>query len=242
MKTFITALCICVVPAMAAPACTTATYDTYVSLAGGCSIGDATFSNFSGFGFVNSAGVPVLPENQVLVTPTETNGNVALMFTYLNANGTPTPVTVSSFGEIFSFGFFFQVVVNPSTLSGFQMDAAFANTQPGSVSSTKTVQPVGGGPTVTSTVSDDGASNPLGEYDGATAVITGHGPFLVADTNSLQAQLNGIATEASFTNIFDLQTGSTTTPELKSFAMIGSGLVFLSLVASSTRKRQKFNS
>jgi hypothetical protein len=90
------------------------------------------------------------------------------------------------------------------------MDSTFGNTSPGSASASKTAQLLSGGPAITSTVNDGGVSNALGTYSGTVMPVSGVGTFLI-----------------------------TATPEIGSLAMIGSGLVFLSMVASSNRKRRK---
>jgi hypothetical protein len=48
-------------------------------------------------------------------------------------------------------------------------------------------------------------------------------------------------TQSGFANSFLVSSGTTATPEIGSLAMIGSGLVFLSMVASSTRRRRRAN-
>jgi hypothetical protein len=239
MKTFISALCFCVVPALAAPtACVTGTYASYQALSGGCTIGDALFSNFSSLSFVNSPGVGILTASEIEVIPSGTPTDALLSFVYLNANATPTPVTVNQNGQIFSFGLSFDLLVSPSTLTGIQMSSTFGNTSPGSASASKTAQLLSGGPAITSTVNDGGISNALGTYSGAVMPVSGVGTFLITDTTSLQAQ-TGSATQSGFTNSFLLTPASTATPEIGSLAMIGSGLVFLGMVANSTRKRRK---
>jgi hypothetical protein len=239
MKTFISALCFCVVPALASPtACVTGTYSSYQALPGGCTIGDALFSNFSNLSFVNSPGVAALTASEIEVIPSGTSTDALLSFVYLDSNATPTPVTVNQNGQIFSFGLSFDLLVSPSTLTGIQMSSTFGNTAPGSASASKTARLLSGGPAITSTVNDGGISNALGTYSGAVLPVSGVGTFLITDTTSLQAQ-TGSVTQSGFANSFFLTPGSTATPEIGSLAMIGSGLVFLSMVASSTRKRRK---
>ncbi len=241
MKTLITVLCVGAIPALAAPACVMGTYASYQALAGGCSIGDATFSNFSSLLFLNSPGVPALTSSQIEVIPSGTSTSDMLTFVYLNAAGAPTPVTVNANGQIFSFGMNFQIVVTPSALTGIQMSSTFSNTMPGSVSATKTIQPVGGPILVSSTVNDAGISHALGTLSGLVMPVSGVGAFLVTDTTSLQAQ-TGSVTQVGFANSFNIGPISTATPEIASQAMIGGGLVFLSLVANSMRKRKRAKS
>jgi hypothetical protein len=244
MKIFISAfcaLCLVAIPALAAPACVTGSYASYQALAGGCTIDNATFSNFSGLSFVNSPGVPPLTASEIEVIPSSTPTTDVLTFVFLNAAGAPTPVTVNQNGQIFSFGLNFQIAVTPGSLTGIQMGSTFSNTAPGSVSASKSVQPLIGGPSVSSTVNDGGVSNAMATYNGLLMPVSGVGPFLVTDTTSLQAQ-TGSVTEAGFANSFNVGGVGTPTPEIASLAMIGSGLVFLSLIASSTRKRRRAKS
>jgi len=240
MKTLITVLCVGAIPALAAPACVSGTYASYQALAGGCSIGDATFSNFSGLTFLNSPGVPALTASQIEVIPSGTATSDMLTFVYLNAAGAPTPVTVNANGQIFSFGMNFQIVVTPSALTGIQMSSTFSNTMPGSVSATKSIQPVGGPILVSSTVNDGGTSHAMGTLNGLVMPVSGVGAFLVTDTTSLQAQ-TGSVTQAGFANSFNIGPVAST-PEIASQAMIGGGLVFLSLLANSMRKRKRAKS
>ncbi len=236
MKTLITALCILPV-AFAAPACVTGTYASYQALSSGCSIGDAAFSNFSALSFVNSGVVP-LTASEIEVIPSGTPTDAILTFVYLNADGTATPVTVNSSGQIFAFGLNFDVAASPSTLTGIQMASTFSNTSPGSVSTTKTAELLGGPTFSPSTVSDGGVSNAMGTYSGTLIPVSGVGTFFITDATSLQAQ-SGSVTQTGFENSFLLTPASTTTPEVGSLAMLGSGLVFLGLIASSTRKRRR---
>jgi len=239
MKTFITVLCFLSIATIAsAAACVTGTYTSYEALGGGCSIGNATFSNFSSLSFVNSSGVPVLSPDQIIVTPSGTASDASLEFFYVNGNGAATPVTVNQIGQIFSFGFSFQILVSPGSLNGIEMDSNFANTSPGSASATKTAQLVGGGPTYTSTVSDGGISNSLGNYTGSLIPVAGSGAFRITDTTSLQAQ-TGSATQSGFTNSFALGAGTASTPEVRSSILMGSGLVLLSVFANVARRRQQ---
>ncbi|HEV1284527.1 MAG TPA: hypothetical protein VNU44_04425 [Bryobacteraceae bacterium] len=238
MKLLIPALCLCVVPALAAPACATGTYASYQALSGGCSIGNALFSNFSALSFVNSPGVGTLTPGEIEVIPSGSLSDDVLTFMYLNAAGSPTPVTLNQNGQVFSLGLSYDIVVTPGSLTGIEMSSTFGNTAPGSASASKTAQPVGGGSAITSTVNDGGISNSQGTYSGAVMPVTGAGTFLITDTTSLQAQ-TGSATQSGFANSFLVSPGATATPEIGSLTMIGSGLVFLSMIASSTRRRKR---
>lgn len=239
MKTLIIALCLSVVPALASPTgCVAGTYQSYVALSGGCTIGDALFSNFSGLTFVNSPGVSTLATDQIQVMPSGTSTDAMLTFVFLDTNGDPLPVTLNTNGQIFSMGLSFDVVVSPSNLTGIQMGATFSNTAPANVSASKSVQLLAGGPQITSTVNDEGISNALGNHLGTLMPVSGVGTFLVTDTTSLQAQ-TGSVSEASFTNSFFLGPQTVPTPEIGSLLMIGTGLVFVSALASSTRRRKR---
>jgi hypothetical protein len=147
-------------------------------------------------------------------------------------------VTLNQLGQIFSFGFNFQIT---TVLTGIQMNSTFGNTSPGSASATKTAQLLGGGPTYTSTVSDGGVSNPLSTYDGLVIPVAGSGTFLVTDTTSLQAQ-SGAVSASGFINAFNISTPGAVdpplaTPEAQTLLTVGSGLVLMGLVISSRRKR-----
>jgi hypothetical protein len=121
------------------------------------------------------------------------------------------------------------------------MNSTFANTSPGSVSASKSAAPLAGGPGVTSTVNDGGGSNAANTYFGSMSPITGAGPFLITDTTSLQAQ-TGMAMQSGFANSFVTGPISAATPEVGSLTMMGAGLVFLSLIAGSTRLRKRVKS
>jgi hypothetical protein len=237
MKRLITAICLCVVPAVAAPACVTGTYASYQALSGGCTIGGALFSNFSNLSFVNSPGVSALTSSEIDVIPSGSATQDLLTFVYENANAVATPVTVNQNGQIFSMGLTFDILVLPGALTGIQMDSTFGNTSPGSASASKTAQLLSGGPAITSTVNDGGGSNALGTYSGIVMPVTGSGTFLITDTTSLEAE-TGSVTQSGFANAF-LTSASTATPEVGSLAMIGSGLVFLGMAGNATRRRKK---
>jgi len=244
MKILIITLSLCVLPVLASSSpCAAGSYSSYEALSSGCSIGDATFSNFSSLSFVNSPGVTPLNADEIEVIPTGIPTDASLTFVYLNANGADAPITLSSNGQIFSFGLNFQILVTPGTLAGFQMASTFSNTAPGSVSTTKTIQPEGGSTLDASTVSDGGVSNAMGTYAGALVPVSGVGTFLVTDTSSLQAQ-TGSVTQAGFVNSFVLDPTTSTAdpaavPESTSLALVGSALIFLSLISSSTRQRKR---
>jgi hypothetical protein len=243
MKKLIPILFLCAIPALAAPACATGTYASYQALgAAGCSIGAATFSNFSALTFVNSPGVAALTTSEIQVVPSSTLNDDLLTFIYLNAAGAPTAVTMGTNGQIFAFGLNFQLVFASGTsLAGIQMNSSFGNTAPGTVSASKSVAPLAGGSGVTSTVNDGGKSNVTGSYFGSMSPITGAGPFLITDTTSLNAE-TGSVTESGFANSFVTGPLAAVTPEIGSLTMMGAGLVFLGLIASSTRLRKRVKS
>jgi hypothetical protein len=234
MKTLIIALCLIAAAATASTvACVTGRSASYGALFGGCSIGDAVFSNFSGLSFVN-AGVPVFTASNIEVTPSGISTDPTLTFQYLNTDGVLTPVTVNTSGEIFSLGLSFDVVVSPAALTGIKMSSMFSNTMPGSISASKTAQWWGAtvGP---STVSSGGVSNPAATYSGAIIPMSGVGTVLTSDTMSLQTQC-----VIPSTNEFskpDWGTDPTATAEGGSFAMVGSGLIVVGLIARRRGKR-----
>jgi len=225
LAVFILGTSIAAVLGFGAPACITDTYADYQALgAGGCSIGDATFSNFSAPGFLNS-GVPTISPDQIELEPGGTMDDPTLTLVYLSG-GAPTPVVVNSTGQIFSMGIQYTLTVTGgATLNTIQMDSTFANTAPGRVTATKSAS--SGGSTFISSVSDGGASNPLATYDGNTQAVSGSSPWTINDTISLQAQTGGSVTAAGFENLFDLTPGTATTPEPSTLALLGVGLLAL---------------
>jgi hypothetical protein len=224
--------------AWALPAnCVTGTYASYLALGStGCQNGNATFSNFGTLGFLNSPGVPQVAAEDIRVIPGGTLLLPTLTFVYLNAAGAPTPVAVNQNGQIFSFGFNYQLALTGANLVGIQMGETFSNTNPGSASATKNAQLLGGiGPIFTSTVNDGGLSNPLGTVNGALTPVSGTGVWVINDTTSLQAQNGGSVTQASFVNLFSLQPSAVTVPEPMTALLIGSGLLCVGLVSRRRR-------
>ena len=213
--------------AFALPAtCTSTTYDIYISQ-GSCQDGDATYSNFSSLSFTNSGGVATIPPTDLLVIPGGSTLDPTLTFEYVNANGDPTPETVSSSGQIFSMGLTYQVVVTGGDLASIQMAEVFSNTAPGNVAATKNAD-LDGGPMFTSTVNDGGVSNPADTSLAGNVVPTsGTGTWNIQDTVSLQAQ-SGSATQNSFENLYTL-TESSTVPEPSTMLLIGSALLLVGL-------------
>ncbi len=237
MKTLITIVCLSIPAASASTACVTGSYASYQALSGGCSIGDAMFSNFSALSFVDSPGVASLSSTEIQVVPGGTPTDATLTFVYLNAAGMPTAETLSGGGQIFSFGLSFDITVSPVVLDAIQMASTFANTGTGDVSSTKTAQLTGGGPEFTSTVSNGGAQDPMATYNGAMIPVSGAGTFVITDTTSLQAQ-TGSVTQAGFENSF-VMADAAPTAEVGSLIMLGSGLIFLGLLGTSAGARKR---
>jgi len=221
--------------AFATPGCVTGTYTSYIALSGGgCTVGDAVFSNFSALSFVNSPGVDPLPSDDIEITPGGTPTAPTLVFVYTDGMGNSTPVTFSQNGNIFSFGLNYQLTPTGANLSSVQIASDFSNTSPGSVSATKNAQLLGGGPIYTSTVSDGGVSNSLSNVSGTVASVAGSGTWVISDTISLQAQTGGVVTQAGFTNLFD-ETPATTGEPLTAF-LVGTGLFGLGFGA---RRRKR---
>jgi hypothetical protein len=237
--TLISGMAWAAVSAFALPAnCTTGTYTSYIALgAGGCQDGDATFSNFSNLTFVN-IGIGTISPDNLEVIPGGTALAPTLTFVYFNS-GVATPITVSTNGTQFAMGFNYQMTLTGASLVDIMMNSNFANSTPGSASATKNATLLGGGPTSTSTVSDQGSSNALGNHAGNLASTTGTGVWLIGDATSLQAQTAGSVTQANFENLFTLAAAQTGVPEPVTGVLIGSGLLCLGLV--SRRKRQTLN-
>jgi hypothetical protein len=214
----------------AAPACTTTTYDVYISQ-GSCSIGNFTFSNFSTLTYTSSLGQPRPAATQLLVTPSGDGlGSLALGFNYQSAPQTPMDIIVNTNGAQFGVTFTYNVVGAGAPLEGDVMWSTFSNTTPGSASATKNSQLVSGGTIYTSTVSDQGGSNALANRSGSAVsfVPATPGPYTIQDSISLQAQTGGAATLRDFTNVFAI-------PEPLTGVLLGSGLVLLGLA----RRRRK---
>jgi hypothetical protein len=226
---------------MAAPLCTTTTYTAYQTLgAGGCTIGDETFSNFSALAFSNSLGVTPLTSDQILVTPSAVGTESSLAFTYGTA-ANPITITLVDSDQVFAFDFTYQAVAATGfILSSIQQAATYSNTTPGSVSFTKNAQSTGGGTIFTSAVADNGSNHVSATYTGPiTSVTTAGGSFLIKDAISLQGQ-TGAVTNSGFTNNFVVSPGTNTgVPEPPVSLLIGSGLVLLASVTRKAAERRR---
>jgi hypothetical protein len=224
----------------ASPACVTGTYTSYQALgAGGCTLGDETFDNFSLLSFSNSLGVSSLSTDQILVTPSLNGLEDSLAYSYqTGAGGTPITITVNQPGQTFAFNFLYQAqIAGPNTLGSLQMTSDFSNTSPGSASASKNAQLAGGGPIFTSSVTDGGASNPAATYSGPiTAVTGGGGLFNVGDAISLQAQA-GSASSTGFTNNFFETTPTSDAPEAATVFLLGGGLLIIGFIHRRTASR-----
>jgi hypothetical protein len=223
---------------MAAPMCTTQTYNNYVALgAGGCSLGAETFSNFTSPSFSNSLGVPTLTNNEILVTATASGNTETLAFSYETATGAPQIISLSDNDQAFAFSFGYLATVTTS-LSSIQMESTFGNTTPGSVSATKNAQAVGGGTIFTSAVTDGGVNNANNTYLGpVTAVTGGTAPFNVQDAISLQAQ-SGTVMDGGFANKFVTSSTTTSAPEPSDSILVGSGILLISLLMRRVTGRE----
>lgn len=217
--------------AFALPAtCVSATYAVYSGMGFSCQDGDATFSNFSSpLGSTKSGGVPAIPDTQLLVIPGGTTLDPTLTFEYVDSSGNPAPETVSG-AQLFSMGFTYQIALTGATMTYIEMGQTFSNTAPGNVSATKNAQLLTGGAIFSSTVDDEGMSNPANTtlFDPTgPEPVSGIGTWSIQDTVSLQAETKS-ATQNSFENLFTLS--ETATPEPSTMLLIGSALLCIGLV------------
>jgi hypothetical protein len=227
---------------MAAPMCTTGTYDTYVALgAGGCSLGGETFSNFSSSpSFTNSLGVPTLANTQILITPTVTGNDETLAVSYETLTGAPLVISLIDGDQVFAFSFAYVATPGPATtLSSIQMTSTFSNISPGAVSATKNAQAESGGTLFTSAATDGGVSNLNNTYLGpVTAVTGGTTAFNVKDAISLEAEF-GAVSDTGFANRFVTSPVMAGVPEPPALLLIGGGLLVISSVARRVTSRNK---
>ena len=186
----------------------TGTLASVLGLSSGCSPVDAIFGSVSNLSFLNP-GVPVFSGPPA---------GAASTFLYTNPEETPAPVTENSIGQIF-LGSNFDLVAR-------SMD---------SVSITNTTQLPGGSTFSLSAVSNPWASNPMGTL-GSLIPVSADLTSLLTDTPPLVQ--TGSVTQSGLENSFLLEPDVDPAPEPVPFAMVGSGLVFLSLISSSTRKRK----
>jgi hypothetical protein len=225
---------------MAAPMCTTGTYDTYFALgAGGCSLGGETFSGFNINPpvFTNSLGVPTLSMTQILITPTAVGNDETLAFSYETTTGAPLVVSLTDGAQVFAFGFSYVATPMVGTqLSSMQMTSTFSNTVPGSVSATKNAQANSGGTIFTSAVSDGGVNNVSNLYLGPVTAVGATGAFSIRDTISLQAQ-TGAVSDTGFSNRFV----TAAIPEPPASILIGGGLLLISSLVRRVSSRKRMN-
>jgi len=226
---------------MAAPMCTTGTYDTYFALgAGGCTLGGETFSGFNinpPVFITNTTGVPT-SMTQILITPTAVGNDETLAFSYETTTGAPLVISLTDGAQLFALGFSYIATPAASTaLTSMQMTSTFSNTTPGSVSATKNAQANSGGAVFTSAVSDGGVSNVSNTYLGPVTPITGGTTiFSVRDTISLQAQ-TGAVSDTGFSNIFV----TPPVPEPPASILIGGGLLLISSLVRRVNSRKRMN-
>jgi len=225
---------------MAAPMCTTGTYDTYFALgAGGCTLGGETFSGFNinpPVFITNTTGVPT-SMTQILITPTAVGNDETLAFSYETTTGAPLVISLTDGAQLFALGFSYIATPAASTaLTSMQMTSTFSNTTPGSVSATKIAVPNSGGTTFTSAVNDGGVNNVNNTYLGPVMAIGSTGAFSIRDTISLQAQ-TGAVTDTGFSNRFV----TAPIPEPPASILIGGGLLLISSLVRRVSSRRRMN-
>jgi hypothetical protein len=234
VKVLITALIIMSVPAWASVStCTTGTYASYQALSGGCSIGDATFTGFSGLGSISSS--------DLMVTPELTSTGAILTFTYVDSSGNSSPETVS-YGQTFSLSVNYQVDVS-GQLTGIETSSQYSSLSGG----TETDSISGAGKSTSE--SNNGFS-----YYGVTTLnspmvsTSASGIINISNTINLNSGSMGYVSQNEFINTLnytstqldnDPDPGALGAPEVQSLSMIGSGLIALSIISRFWRKNRK---
>jgi hypothetical protein len=207
-------LCLCVLPALASPLiCTQGNGAPQQALRDRCPSADASF--------VNSAA---------------SNPDQA---------GTDTTAPIDMIGPLFS-GLNYQVVMNLGPLTDAQMKSLFGKDASGNADPTTTAQLSSPGAGTSAASNSTATSAPAATSAVSMPVGFGMDPpppggsvspagsaSLVVPAPNVTDPVAAAVTAAAAT------TAAVATPEAGSIAMIGSGLVFLSLVASSTRKRKR---
>jgi hypothetical protein len=221
-------------------ACTVGTYASYQALgAGGCTVGNELFSNFSGLSFSNSMDVPQIPTSDIVITPTVSSNVDSLAFSYQNLPVTPNQTsTVVGVGnnQILGYDFTYVVAPNPNPVADVQMTSTISNTNTAAVSAVKDANTTGG-PLAVSTANDGNSPHPsLSLVAGPIAPISGSGAVQVLDAISLQGQ-TGVAQQQDFTNLFT--EGPAAVAEPGPVFLIGSGLVSLGLVRKRFRREKE---
>lgn len=234
VKVLITALILASIPAFATVStCTTGTYTSYQALSGGCSIGDAVFTGFSGLSGISGADVQI--------TPTMTSNGATLTFTYVNG-GSASPETVQ-YGQTFSLSLNYQVDVS-GQLTGIETGSQYSSVSGG----TETASLTGAGQTVSE--SNNGFSY-YGVYtlNSRLATTSSTGTINISNLITLNSGSMGYVSQNAFINTLDYtstpvivnvpDSGDDPAPEIQSLSMIGSGLVALGIFSRFRRKNRK---
>lgn len=238
MKVLITALIITSIPAWATVStCTTGTYASYQALSGGCSIGDAVFTGFSGLSGISGSDVQI--------TPTMTSSGATLTFTYVDSSGNASPETVQ-YGQTFSLSLNYQVDVS-GQLTGLETGSQYSSFSGG----TETASISGAGQSVSE--SNNGFSF-YGVYtlNSSLKSTNATGTINISNLVTLNSGSMGYVAQNAFINTLDYTStpiivndpspipgADPAAPEVQSLLMMGSGLVALGLFSRFRRKNRK---